>query len=323
MKLSIIMPVYNAEKTIRMAINSVVGILNDSVELIIVDDGSTDTTSEICRAYKEKFLSIRTIKLVNGGVSNARNVGIDNACGEYIMFIDADDENLLNRKDLEILDKNPEFVLFSYVMKVLTGKEKSYATNNTQILASELPGFVANNYALCSSPWAKIYKRELILQSGLKFLKDQKYGEDTTFVFSYLASIKNEIIVRETVAYRYYIYANSASGFRSYYKVMNLYLYNILNAYLKFNAESIHTGNIANYLFDKAIMHYYINNNLREFENRFIETHDYFKDYLNIETINRESLNYIFPVSKESIRKIYLINIGYKIKKIIKSVIWK
>lgn len=323
MKLSVIMPAYNARKTIRMAVNSVIKILNNEVELIIVDDGSTDDTSEICSTYQEKYPTIKILKLLNGGVSNARNIGLENACGEYIMFVDSDDENLLNGSNLEILNKKPEFVLFAYTVKKNTGKENLVVNSNACIKVKDLSRYIADNYDLFSSPWAKIYKRELIIQNKLRFIVNQKYGEDTSFVFSYLSVIKNEIYVSDIVSYRYYLYANGASGFRTYHKEMNLYLYNILSSYLKLNGSNNYVGKMANYLFDKAIMHYYIHNNLKNFESNFLKTYDYFKNYIVEETINNEVLNYEFPVGENNIRKVYIMNLIYKVKNFVKKIVWR
>lgn len=323
MRLSIIMPAFNAGKTIKMAIDSVTSILNDNVELIIVDDGSTDDTSVISSTYQEEYPSIRILKVPNGGVSNARNIGINNACGKYIMFMDSDDENLLSNTDLEILDNNPEFVLFSHTIRKTTGKEVAIKNDNMCVPVDELSQYIVCNYDAFSSPWAKIYKRDLIIQNDMRFIRNQKYGEDTSFVFTYLSTIKNDISVSDIVSYRYYLYANSASGFRTYYSEMNQYLVNILNSFLKINGSSNCVDKIANYLFDKAVMHYYINNNLKEFESNYLKTYDFFKDYINEETVNNEVLRYRFPVSEKNIKQIYIMNFIYKVKIFVKKIVWR
>lgn len=323
MKLSIIMPAYNAGTTISMAVNSVTEILGDDVELIIVDDGSIDDTAEICSIYQEKYQTIKVIRVTNGGVSNARNIGIENARGEYIIFVDSDDESLLNKRDLEILNKDPEFVLFSYSIKKATGKENLVVNSNACIKVKELAQYITYNYDAFSSPWAKVYKRELIIRNGLRFIVNQKYGEDTSFVFSYLSTIKNEIYVSDIVSYRYYLYANSASGFRTYHKEMNLYLYNIFNSYLKLNESDDCAGKLANYLFDKAVMHYYIHDNLENFESDFLKTYDCFKDYIVEESINDEVLQYKLPINEKNIRKMYMMNLIYKAKHFVKKIVWR
>lgn len=91
MKVSIIIPVYNKQKYLKKSIQSILDQTYDNFELIIVNDGSTDNSSEICHDFQKKDKRVRVIDIENNGVSNARNVGISNANGEYIQFIDADD----------------------------------------------------------------------------------------------------------------------------------------------------------------------------------------------------------------------------------------
>lgn len=90
-KVSIIVPVYNVEKYIDKCINSILNQTFEDFELILVDDGSTDKSGEICDKYKKQDKRIKVIHKTNGGLSDARNVGIDNSLGEFITFIDSDD----------------------------------------------------------------------------------------------------------------------------------------------------------------------------------------------------------------------------------------
>lgn len=88
---SIIVPVYNAEKTLKRCVNSIINQLYKDWELLLVDDGSTDDSSIICDEYAQQDRRIRVFHKQNGGVSSARNVGLDNAIGEWVTFIDSDD----------------------------------------------------------------------------------------------------------------------------------------------------------------------------------------------------------------------------------------
>ena len=324
MMLSIIMPAYNAEKTIDNSINSVAQILDDNVELIIIDDGSTDNTYDKCARYCRRYSSIRLVKSQNVGVSNARNIGLDISCADYIMFVDSDDENLLTNDELKILDSKPEFVLFSYLVKKQRNN-KEYKVLNTKAVVnkSNIATYIIDNYDLFSSPWGKVYKHALIKENRLRFIANQKYGEDTAFVLSYLSLIKNEILVSNIISYRYYLTSSSASGFKVYHKEMNLYLYNVLQSYLKLNADKNCTERMANYLFDKAIMHYYLNNNKKSFKLNYLKTYNLFANYLNCETINEEVLKYKFPLSENSIRYVYRKNVIFKLKNAIKKIIWR
>ena len=89
--ISIIIPVYNSEVTLRRCLDSVISQSISDWELILIDDGSTDKSGEICEEYASKDKRIKVFYKKNGGVSSARNVGLDNAKGEWIAFVDADD----------------------------------------------------------------------------------------------------------------------------------------------------------------------------------------------------------------------------------------
>lgn len=104
--LSIIIPVYNAERYLRQCLDSVLSQGVDDMEVVVVDDGSTDGSPAICCAYAETNSSVRYLRKDNGGVSSARNVGIAQARGKYITFVDSDDEVLMGtyRKMLEAFD---------------------------------------------------------------------------------------------------------------------------------------------------------------------------------------------------------------------------
>ena len=89
--LSIIIPVYNAEKTVGYSIESVLAQKWDDIEIIVVDDGSSDGSLTICKEYEKKDTRIKVIHQENGGPGAARNTGLQNAKGDYISFVDADD----------------------------------------------------------------------------------------------------------------------------------------------------------------------------------------------------------------------------------------
>ena len=91
MLISVIVPVYNAEKYLRECLDSIVNQTYKNIEIILVDDGSTDGSGAICDEYADKDVRIKVYHIPNGGASNARNLGIDNADGEYLMFVDSDD----------------------------------------------------------------------------------------------------------------------------------------------------------------------------------------------------------------------------------------
>lgn len=95
--ISVAIPVYNGETTLRKCVDSVLAQTYDNTEVILVNDGSTDRSEDICRSYEQIDPRVKVISKENGGLSSARNAGIDKSCGEYIFFIDSDTlEVLLN-----------------------------------------------------------------------------------------------------------------------------------------------------------------------------------------------------------------------------------
>ncbi|MGN0202626.1 MAG: glycosyltransferase family 2 protein, partial [Candidatus Cryptobacteroides sp.] len=90
-KISVIVPVYNAESTIRRCVDSILAQTFTDFECLLIDDGSKDRSGEICDEYAAKDSRVRVFHKENGGVSSARNVGLDNAKGEWVTFVDSDD----------------------------------------------------------------------------------------------------------------------------------------------------------------------------------------------------------------------------------------
>ena len=99
--ISVVIPVYNVETTLRKCVDSVLAQTYDNTEVILVNDGSTDRSEDICRSYEQIDPRVKVISKENGGLSSARNAGIDKSCGEYIFFIDSDD--WIDSDTLEVL----------------------------------------------------------------------------------------------------------------------------------------------------------------------------------------------------------------------------
>ena len=89
--ISVIVPVYNVEKYLKKCVNSITSQTYENLEILLVDDGSTDLSGQICNEFEKNDARIKVIHKKNGGLSNARNVGIEKAQGKYLMFVDSDD----------------------------------------------------------------------------------------------------------------------------------------------------------------------------------------------------------------------------------------
>lgn len=193
MKYSIIIPAYNSEKTIKRCIESITVQNRSDVEIIIINDGSTDETESICKALQIEHNNLIYICKENGGVSSARNEGLSVANGDFVMFVDSDD--YVDSKCFETIDKyigsNADFYQFSFSIAenglVTETREFSECQVGTQ---NEKEAFISDGVTTRSinSPWAKIYKRKIIEENNLRFCPKLSTGEDLAFVFSFLLS---------------------------------------------------------------------------------------------------------------------------------------
>lgn len=199
--ISVIIPVYNAEKYLRRCIDSVLSQTFTDFELLLIDDGSKDKSGAICDEYAAKDSRVRVFHKENGGVSSARNLGIDNAKGEWISFVDADDE-ISNLEELQIADYKSDMILFT--LKVITPED--YYTEKT-FLKSDWPKTKKNyihhylHFHIFSSVCAKLIRSSVI--GDLRFDTEIKFGEDALFNLKILASL-NEIELCDKVEYVYH-----------------------------------------------------------------------------------------------------------------------
>ena len=194
MTYSAIIPVYNAERTLPRCLDSLCGQLREDVELLLIDDGSTDKTGAICRAYAERHPQLRVFSKENGGVSSARNLGLDHARGEYVLFVDADDavrENYFSALD-EALTDRPELLLFSkrFLGAPADSRRRGRSVScfdqesASRLLSSSLRKQELNLIT------TKAFRRDLIEAGRLRFDERLDIGEDKVFAlaFSLLAT---------------------------------------------------------------------------------------------------------------------------------------
>jgi len=170
MKLSIIVPAYNAESSIRRCLDSIP--IRDDIEVIVIDDGSDDDTAEILRDYEDRFRIIYGME--NKGVAYARNIGMRKAKGEYITFLDSDDELLPDglKTMLEATKLNENIVQFNH-LRDGTSVSRFNARSGTWNLNSLPPKWVL--------VWNKIYKRSFIEEHKITFPEGQQFEEDRIF----------------------------------------------------------------------------------------------------------------------------------------------
>lgn len=206
MLLSVIIPAYNCEKTITHAIEST-GVFNSKdIEVIVVNNGSTDNTERVVKELTQKNNNILYTESIKG-VSNARNKGIELAKAEWITFLDADDV-LLNEKIKQILLKNGEGDLLILNYFVNNSKINLFSMTTDKINKNTIISEMLENPTKYLTVWAKFYKAKLIKENNLKFDPSLVYSEDSEFLIRYLLVSKNIKFIDEFV-YNYYLSENS------------------------------------------------------------------------------------------------------------------
>ncbi len=187
-ELSIIVPVFNSEKYLSECINSILSQTFTDFELILVDDGSKDSSLEICKTYEQKDSLVKVIHQENGGPGKARNKGLENATGEWIGFVDSDDwiEKETYETALNIAkEKNADLVQWELVMEY---PEKSVLNK------CKAEGFFTAEQSgeyYRSVVYASIFKRKIIEENKILFPTDSSLSEDALFNYQYYLKAKN------------------------------------------------------------------------------------------------------------------------------------
>ncbi len=217
MTISVIVPVYNVKDKLNRCVESILGQSFEDFELILVDDGSRDGSSELCDTLASADCRIRVIHQENRGVSAARNRGMDAALGEYIAFVDSDDfvHGDYLRAMYDTAKRNTSELVISGVgycsyldtaqcePQANRGDYRVEISEKSTEQVCELLDDRRLNYI-----YAKLYRRELIERCGIRFDESLRLGEDTLFVLEYLKEISSIDIVGKS----YYNYIKYPSG---------------------------------------------------------------------------------------------------------------
>ena len=230
--LSIIVPIYNAEPYLTLCVNSILNQTFQDFEIILVDDGSKDLSGKICDELELKDSRIRVIHKDNSGVSATRNIGIKEASGEWITFVDADDELLQEALSIFMWHTKEDYDLIEYAHCMLKNGKIITPNRKKEEIIIDKNKFYSQFF---SYPWyayhgyvyAKLYKKDIIDKYNIRFTEDIYYKEDGLFVCQYVAHCKNILQSTETV-YKYYIRENSAVD--TYNRLFNIKSFSHLSA---------------------------------------------------------------------------------------------
>lgn len=189
--ISIIVPVYNSESTLRRCIDSILAQTYQNFELLLIDDGSKDRSGDICDEYASADSRIRVFHKENGGVSSARNVGLYNARGERVMFCDSDDMIMTFALETLKASSNDLVIMSSICMPSQIIFQIKWADDN--VTQNDIGDFYIKNMEspLLNAPWGKLFKRNKIIDHHLSFDENLHFGEDSIFVKQYLTHVDN------------------------------------------------------------------------------------------------------------------------------------
>lgn len=211
-KISIVVPIYNVEEYVERCIISVKNQTYENIEIILVNDGSQDNSLDICNQYANHDSRIKVINKNNGGLSEARNLGIEKSTGEYILLVDGDDsievttcEELVNIIENNLVD----MVIFKHNKIINENKISSNDSYRIEVINSE-EAYRRYLYGeeVIPAAWSKLYKRNLF--NEIKFPKG-KLAEDFATAHKYILQCE-KIAYYDKSLYNYYIRENSIMG---------------------------------------------------------------------------------------------------------------
>ena len=217
-QISIIVPVYNVEDYLRQCLDSIIAQTFTDWECILVDDGSKDKSGSICDEYAQKDNRFIVIHKPNGGVSSARNIGLEQARGEWVFFSDADD--LLEFDALETLIKGTESgspIIMAGFNKL--SEDKNLIETNTKEIIKEISveeaimeQYKPSDFSYQGYLWCKLFRLDIIKDNYLIFDESISFNEDALFIMQYICCLKDKIYYTTKPVYNYIERSSSAMG---------------------------------------------------------------------------------------------------------------
>ena len=217
--ISVIIPVYNAVEHLQRCVDSLLSQTLESLEFIFVDDGSEDGSIEVLKSAQEKDVRIHVFQQENAGPSSARNCGLHNAVGEYIMFCDSDD---VVAKDwceelLKTIREYPKaWINCGITFLDESGNEIDSYSGEEKLMAKDQYWYVFSN-GLSGSLCNKIFRADIVCQNNIVFDETLRRGEDVLFNLSYL-SVADSIYIIGRPLYYYYHYSSLDTLTNRYHK---------------------------------------------------------------------------------------------------------
>ncbi len=218
-KITIIVPIYNAQKYLQNCIESILKQLHTNLEILLVNDGSTDKSAQICYEFAQKDSRVKVIDKQNGGVTTAVFVGIRNATGIYTCFVDADDTiapDMINVLYENIVKHKADMVQCGYI-HCFESENKNFESDALRVyekgeeLTAKFFTESASLAPISNSRWNKIYKTIILKQIITDINEELNIGEDLLFNLYYLAVCGKVVVLKQACLYYYRFVESSAS----------------------------------------------------------------------------------------------------------------
>ena len=291
-EVSIIVPVYNVEQYLARCLESIISQTFKDIEIICVNDGSTDSSAKILEEYAGKDKRIKIITQTNKGLFSARHTGLKNASGQYVLFVDSDDwidETLIEKAVSGIKKYNTDVVVFgAYSVKGHMATKGMYSVEKISSKYKEkiltLKDYENDLFCLPPTAWNKLYKKELLDINNIKF-QEIRNGEDQLFYLHMILTAKNIFVLNENL---YYYVKNRPGSITSNNRkttdapIANLYIAEQLLEKLALKEKFI--TQIVNKYFNKSLSWY--GKCDKNFKNNFLENITKLKNHLDLECPN-------------------------------------
>ena len=220
-RVSVIVPVYNTEKYLEQCISSILNQTYGDIEIILVDDGSTDNSGNICECFRNMDAKVLCIHTQNNGLVSARKAGIELSSGEYIIFVDADDyieRNFVEELVFHIVSSNADFAHSGYIMheegenfkvECQEGVFNIQTYENKRMFFQEYILGIGK-IGITASIWSKIFQKDFIRECYREVPDEQQYGEDIICLMSCIEKAKRVELINMSL-YNYRVRENSLS----------------------------------------------------------------------------------------------------------------
>ena len=288
-KISVIVPVYNAEKTLRRCVDSILAQTFEDFELILINDGSKDQSGDICDEYAAKDSRVKTIHKTNGGVSSARNAGLNIARGEYVSFADSDDF-VSSEWLFKFIDNIGEHDLcFQGIISIYKNGMSQLCTIG-DICGTNLSKPIQNltGGGILGLSQIKLFRHSIIREHRLRFIENIHWREDEIFVLQYMQFINSFIGIND--GYYHYFVPSDSKSYKSSItdcaEFIGEALIQIFRGYPPIEICKQHMWTIRDY----AVTQLKHNKSL---STSFIHTYSVFANTLQGESLSKKLLNFI------------------------------